>query len=135
MPNPNFQNANFQGQQGMNRPPVNPMAVTSLVLGIISLLVSCCCFPVGFIVGFVLAMIGLVLAISSKKGKPFSGYAIAGLILSILGICESLFLFLSYLITAKMLQDPNISNLMNQMMEQYERSLIPQMISSILKKI
>ena len=123
------------GQQGMGRPPVNPMAATSLVLGIISLLVSCCCFPVGFIVGFVLAMVGLVLAISSKKGKPFSGYAIAGLIVSILGICESLFLFFSYILTVKMMQDPNFSSLMNQIMEQYERSLGPQMISSILRKL
>lgn len=135
IPNPNLQNTNFQGQQGMGRPPVNPMAATSLVLGIISLLVSCCCFPVGFIVGFVLAMVGLVLAISSKKGKPFSGYAIAGLIVSILGICESLFLFFSYILTVKMMQDPNFSSLMNQIMEQYERSLGPQMISSILRKL
>lgn len=135
IPNPNLQNTNFQGQQGMGKPPVNPMAATSLVLGIISLLVSCCCFPVGFIVGFVLAMVGLVLAISSKKGKPFSGYAIAGLIVSILGICESLFLFFSYILTVKMMQDPNFSSLMNQIMEQYERSLGPQMISSILRKL
>ena len=121
IPNPNLQNTNFQGQQGMGRPPVNPMAATSLVLG--------------FIVGFVLAMVGLVLAISSKKGKPFSGYAIAGLIVSILGICESLFLFFSYILTVKMMQDPNFSSLMNQIMEQYERSLGPQMISSILRKL
>ncbi len=114
IPNPNLQNTNFQGQQGMGKPPVNPMAATSLVLGIISL---------------------LVLAISSKKGKPFSGYAIAGLIVSILGICESLFLFFSYILTVKMMQDPNFSSLMNQIMEQYERSLGPQMISSILRKL
>lgn len=131
VPNQNMQNPNFQGQQRTNQQPTNPVAVTSLILGIISMLVSCCCFPIGFIIGFVLAMIGLVLAISSKKGKPFSGYAIAGLVLSILGICESLFLFLSYLITARMMQDPNISNLMNQLMEQYERSIGPQMISFI----
>ena len=94
------------------------------------MLVSCCCFPVGFIIGFVMAMVGLVLAILSKKGKPFSGFAIAGLILSILGLCESLFLFVSYVITAQMMQDPNSAALINELMEQYRNFSAPDTIHS-----
>lgn len=95
------------------------MAVTSMVLGIVSLLVSCCCFPVGFIIGFALGMGGLVLAVLSKKGKPFSGYAIAGLVLSILGICGSLFIFICYLITANLMKDPEYAALFNEILQQY----------------
>lgn len=100
-------------------PPVNNMAVTSMVLGIASMIISCCCFPAGFIIGFALGMGGLALSILSKKGKPFSGYAIAGLILSILGICESLFIFVCYLITAHMMQDPKNAALFNEILRQY----------------
>lgn len=101
------------------KPPVNNMAVTSMVLGIVSILISCCCFPIGFILGFALGMGGLVLAILSKKGQPFSPYAIVGLILSILGICESLFFFGCYLLTAYLMRDPKYSALFNEIFQQY----------------
>ena len=62
---------------------------------------------------------GLVLAVLSKKGKPFSGYAIAGLVLSILGICGSLFIFICYLITANLMKDPEYAALFNEILRQY----------------
>ncbi len=105
------------------KPPINNMAVTSMVLGLVSILISCCCFPIGFILGFALGMGGLVLAILSKKGKPFSPYAIAGLILSILGICESLFFFGCYLLTAHLMRDPRYSALFNEILEQYYKGI------------
>lgn len=127
MPNPYYQappQGYYYGQPGGQpqpapKPPVNNLAVTSMVLGIVSLLVSCCCFPVGFIIGFALGMGGLVLAVLSKKGKPFSGYAIAGLVLSILGICGSLFIFICYLITANLMKDPEYAALFNEILRQY----------------
>lgn len=108
-----------QGRGYQPKPPVNNMAVTSMVLGLVSVLISCCCFPIGFILGFALGMGGLVLAILSKKGQPFSPYAIAGLILSILGICESLFFFGCYLLTSYMMRDPRYSALFKEILEQY----------------
>lgn len=129
-PNPYYQappQGYYYGQPGGQPQPASPppkqpannMAVTSMVLGIVSLLVSCCCFPVGFIIGFALGMGGLVLAVLSKKGKPFSGYAIAGLVLSILGICGSLFIFICYLITANLMKDPEYAALFNEILRQY----------------
>lgn len=101
------------------KPPVNNMAVASMVLGIASILLSCCCFPVGFIISFALGMAGLALAIISKKGQPFSAFAIAGLVLSILGICGSLFIFGCYILTSLMLKDPEYSALFNEIFQQY----------------
>ena len=101
------------------KPPVNNMAVASMVLGIASILLSCCCFPVGFIISFALGMAGLALAIISKKGQPFSAFAIAGLVLSILGICGSLFIFGCYIRTSLMLKDPEYSALFNEIFQQY----------------
>lgn len=90
-----------------------------MVLGIASILLSCCCFPVGFIIGFALGMGGLALAVISKKGQPFSAFAIAGLVLSILGICGSLFIFGCYMLTAQMMKDPEYSALFNEIFQQY----------------
>lgn len=107
-PNPPFQ-----------KPPVNHMAVTSMVLGIVSLLVSCCCLPVGFIGGFAIGMAGLATAIISKKGEPFSPFAVAGLVVSILGICGSLLIFGCYIMTANLMKDPEYAALFNEILQQY----------------
>lgn len=131
-PTPNYHYQNEPSSQ-MPKTPTDPMAAASLGLGSFSLLLSCCCFPVGFIIGFVLAMIGLVLAILSKKGKPFSGFAVAGLVISILGICESLFLFFCYLLTAQLMKNPEFAPLINELMEQYSNSIFPQMINSFIQ--
>lgn len=108
-----------QPNQPMQNPPRNNVAVTSMVLGIVSLLVSCCCLPVGFIGGFAIGMAGLVTAIVSKKDQPFSPFAIAGLVLSVLGICGSLFIFFCYTMTARLMQDPEYAALFNEILQQY----------------
>lgn len=101
------------------KPPVNHLAVTSMVLGIVSLLVSCCCLPVGFIGGFAIGMAGLATAIISKKGEPFSPFAVAGLVVSILGICGSLLIFGCYVLTANLMNDPEYAALFNEILQQY----------------
>ncbi len=90
-----------------------------MIMGIASILLCCCCFPVGFIISFALGMGGLALAVISKKGQPFSAFAIAGLVLSILGICGSLFIFGCYMLTAQMMKDPEYSALFNEIFQQY----------------
>lgn len=112
-------NQSNQPNQPVQKPPVNHMAVTSMVLGIVSLLVSCCCLPVGFIGGFAIGMAGLATAIISKKGEPFSPFAVAGLIVSILGICGSLLIFGCYILTANLMKDPEYAALFNEILQQY----------------
>ena len=63
--------------------PNNGMAIGALICGIGGILLCCCC-GIGAIVGIV----GVVLAICSKKynGGKMSGMAIAGLVCSIIAI-------------------------------------------------
>ncbi|MDO5416283.1 MAG: hypothetical protein Q4F29_03700, partial [Lachnospiraceae bacterium] len=125
-----------QNRQSIQKPPANNMAVISLTLGIISMLLSCCCIlPMGFIIGFALGMGGLVTAILSKNGQPFTGTAVAGLVISILGICLSLFIFGCYMLTAYMMRDPNYAAMIQQLMEQYQNSIAPQTIPFFLDKL
>ena len=57
------------------------MAVASMVLGICATLMSCCFYPVAFL----LALIGLILgAVAMKKGPAGKGMAVTGLVLSII---------------------------------------------------
>lgn len=58
-------------------------AIASLVLGILSLLTIF--FGYFGIVGIILAIVGLILGINSKKEGP-SGMATAGIVLSIIGL-------------------------------------------------
>ena len=50
-------------------------------------LITCCCSP---LVQFPLAVTAIVLVILSKKGQPLSGYAIAGLVMSVFAIILSI---------------------------------------------
>lgn len=68
--------------------------------------------------GFAAAMAGLVLSILSWQNGRFTSYGTAGLVLSILGLVESLFLFACYMMTVRMLQDPQFSALLNELMRQ-----------------
>ena len=62
-------------------------SIASMVLGIIAILISCCFYPLAF----VLAIIGLILgAVGLKKGAG-RGMAITGIILSILSIAIAIF--------------------------------------------
>ena len=92
-PNPNYygpQNP-YQNQGGYVQPPYGAppqegssgMAVASMVLGLLAILLSCCLYPVAFL----LALIGLILgAVAIKKDTPGKGMAIAGLVLSLISI-------------------------------------------------
>lgn len=63
---------------------VKGMAVASLVLGIIG--VVTCWFGFLSILGFICAIIGIVLAVKARKVAK-SGLSTAGLVLSIIGTC------------------------------------------------
>lgn len=62
----------------------DPMAIIGLILGILSIVMSCCAYW-----GLIPGIIGLILAIISKK-KANSGLATAAMVCSIIGIVLAL---------------------------------------------
>lgn len=122
MPNQGYPQNGWQQNQYQQVPPKkenNPMAVTSMVLGILSIL-SCCMAPLSLI----LPIAGITLAILSKKGKPMNGFAIAGIVLSIVGILFSLAFFAYYMFILTLMKDPQYAAIFNDLLEQYQA--IPQ---------
>jgi len=72
-------------------PPAHPLAITGLILGILSFLGCCCCegFPFS-IPGLIVSIIALVQIKKEPQRRSGKGLALAGLILSILGILMGL---------------------------------------------
>jgi hypothetical protein len=69
-------------------PKVNPLALTSMILGILSI-PSCCCWFLGApmaVAGLVLGIIGLNKVRSSPQMFKGGGMAIAGIVCSSVGI-------------------------------------------------
>ena len=93
----------------------NNLAVVSMIVGIFGLVF--CCFPP---LQFSLGVAGIVLVIFSKRGKPWSGFAIAGLVLSILSLLISLAVFAYGLKIAGMMKDPQYAPLFNDVYEMFE---------------
>ncbi len=83
-----------------------------MIVGIFSLLG--CCIP---FIQFPLAMIAIVLAILSRKGQPFSGFAVVGLVLGILSILVSVLMTVYW---GYLLSHPEFLDLYNEMMQMYE---------------
>ncbi len=75
-----------QYQQYNHPKESNGLALASMIVGILAL-ISCCCSP---LVQFPLAVTAIVLMILSKKGRPLSGFAVAGLIMAIFAILMSI---------------------------------------------
>lgn len=109
--------------QSPNIPPQkakNSMALWSMIVGIFAI-TSCCIPPFQFFLG----VVGLLLAIFSKKGKAFEGVAVAGLVLSIGAILMSIFIVAYiYIVGVLVRTDPSFAQLYNEMyntmMEQYQ---------------
>ena len=70
----------------------NGMAITSLVMGILSL-VTCCC---GWI-ALVLGILGIIFAILSRGEDSMCSQAKAGLILSIIGVSIAILVIIAYI--------------------------------------
>lgn len=72
----------------------NGKAIAALVLGIVS--VVFCFFGVGAIVSVATGIVGLILAIQARKeGTGSNGMAVAGLVLSIIGLIGGAIIFIS----------------------------------------
>lgn len=99
-------------------PPQNPMALASMITGIFGLL-ACCAPPLQFVLG----MISLLLAIFSKKEKPFSGFAIAGLVMSILCLLTSVGMVLAVIWASEQMKDPEYAALYREILQIYQEML------------
>lgn len=84
----------FQGSQPYGQPyarpeepPKNNHATVSLVLGVISIALACCCFPVSFVLGIVAI---ILFCISPKYMGKKEGKAVAGLVCGICGLILSI---------------------------------------------
>lgn len=94
--------------------PNNGFAIASLVLGIVSLLCSCCCsclIPVT-------ATLSIIFAIVSKKGNPMRGMALAGMICSIVS-----FVLLAFSFAFLMLNPDYVAELEQAFMEGLEAGM------------
>ena len=98
----------------------NNMALAAMIVGIFSLL-SCCIPPLQF----ALSVVGILLVIFSKKGgKPWSGFAIAGLVLSILSLIISIVMVIYVIFAFQMMRDPQYAPLFNEIYQMYESAPI-----------
>ena len=84
--------AGGQNQYQKQSEEKNGMAITSLVMGILSL-VTCCC---GWI-ALVLGILGIIFAILSRGGDSMCSQAKAGLILSIIGVSIAILVIIAYI--------------------------------------
>lgn len=107
----------YQQNQYQQAPPrqSNGMALASMIVGIFALLT--CCIP---FIQFPLAVISIVLVILSKKGKPFHGFAIAGLVMAIISILVSIGMTFYWGYVIKMMNDPEFMEMYNELMEMYQ---------------
>lgn len=106
-----------QGPAPSNNTPSKPntLATLSLITGIFAL-ISCCFPPLQLLLG----VAAIMLAIVSKKGAPFTGMAIAGLVLGGISVVSSLLIFTLYVYSLRIIQDPANAGAVKDFMTQYE---------------
>lgn len=75
----------------------NNMALASLIMGIIGIVTSCCCFG-----GLIFGSLGIVFALLSKTQDRFEGNAVAGLITSIIGLVFTAIVFILLVVSGLM---------------------------------
>ena len=86
------QNYSADPMAGVNNEEGKPLAIASLVLGIIA--VVCCFTGIGSIVAIICGIIGIVLAGKSKNRGYFGGMRTAGFVLSIIGLVLGVLIFI-----------------------------------------
>lgn len=67
------------------------MALASLIMGIIGIVTSCCCFG-----GVIFGILGIVFAVLSRNEGRFEGNSLAGLITSIIAVVLTMLLSFFY---------------------------------------
>ena len=85
-----------------------------MIVGIFAMLT--CCIP---FIQFPLAVTTIVLVILSKKGKPFNGFAVAGLVLGILAVIISIGMTIYWGVLISLMKDPEFMSIYNSLLESY----------------
>lgn len=111
----NYQN-NYQNSYQYEAPQkeTNRLALASMIVGIFAMLT--CCIP---FIQFPLAVVTIVLVILSKKGKPFNGFAVAGLVLGILAVIISIGMTIYWGVLISLMKDPEFMSIYNSLLESY----------------
>ena len=116
------QESNSQNNEMNGRRPdanrTNMMAVASFLCGLFGLLSLCCC--IAFPLSILLGVAAITLAILSRRGEPFSGYAIAGLVLGILSVVFGIMAFAYLMIANQIITDPQMAPIFDELMEEYQ---------------
>ena len=107
--------------QGNSQNPMPPMApknnsfnVASMVLGIVSIIASCC---ISEYVGIVCGILGIVFYVLAKKNSIANGMATAGLVCGIIGLVLSVVSIISVaLLQTAIASDPELSSLFESIM-------------------
>lgn len=84
-----------------NKKPRQGIAITSMILGIVSILLPTACCVFSFFsagAGIVAGVVGLILSFMAMAGGNKGGFSITGLILSALGIIVSIGIFVLFLV-------------------------------------
>ena len=119
-PQQNWQNNQYSPYNQPPRKQKNGLALASMLLGIISLIN--CCIP---FFQFPLATAAIVLAIISKKGRPFHGFAIAGLVIGIISVLISIGMTFYWGLVLEMMQDPEFMEMYDEIMRMYMTPTTP----------
>ena len=77
----NYQAGGSPASSRQNGQPANGLATASLVMGILAVVMTCCCYG-----GLIFGGLGVLFALLSKGNGPMSGRARAGLGLSLGGL-------------------------------------------------
>lgn len=89
----NYQAGGSPASSRQNGQPANGLATASLVMGILAVVMTCCCYG-----GLIFGGLGVLFALLSKGNGPMSGRARAGLGLSLGGLILTAFLWGMFLI-------------------------------------
>ena len=110
----------WQNQPQRPRREKNSFATISLISGIFAILTLCCfAFPVAIICG-----VGAVcFAIISKKGQPFRGTAVAGIVLGVIAVLLGIGEFFYVLTITNLMKDPANAAAFNEFFEQFQKQM------------
>ena len=119
-PQNNGQPPYWQNQTQRPRREKNSFATISLISGIFAILTLCCfAFPVAIICG-----VGAVcFAIISKKGQPFRGTAVAGIVLGVIAVLLGIGEFFYVLTITNLMKDPANAAAFNEFFEQFQKQM------------
>ncbi len=116
--NPYWQNLSQNTEDEQTQRQRNRYTNISLISAVCGMLSLCCGSP---FISILFGIIAVVTAILSRKGKPFTGRAMAGLILGIFAIGLGAVEWFYFMAFESLLEDPEFSSILNQMYEQLDQ--------------